>query len=384
MTDEFLLADPDEVAAVRRAVRDGDDRFAPAVDALRERAEAALDAGPFSVVDKDDTPSSGDPRDYVSLSRYWWPNPDTDDGLPYVQRDGETNPEIEQFDRLPLGEMCDAVVDLSLGFAFLGDERYAERATTLLRTWFLDPDTGMNPHLQYAQHVPGRAEGRHGGINDTTGFIAVLDAIALLDEADSWTDEDRAELEAWFASFLKWLRESEMGRDEAAAENNHGTWYDAQIAAYALFAGEREVTETVVRAVLDRRIAAGIESDGRQPLELERTRPLHYATYNLRALAILALLGERVGVDLWHYETEDGRGIRVALDWLADQFIEGPTVDRSDEVDPLSTTGVFDLYRRAGRAYGDPRYERVVEPLDDFDPRSHRLGLLCPPPSFDP
>lgn len=39
---------------------------------------------------------------------------------------------------------------------------------------------------------------------------------------------------------------------------------------------------------------------------------------NLQALFTLAALGQRVNVDLWRYETEDGRSLRKALDFLAD------------------------------------------------------------------
>ena len=30
---------------------------------------------------------SGDKHDYISVGTYWWPNPDTSDGLPYIRRD---------------------------------------------------------------------------------------------------------------------------------------------------------------------------------------------------------------------------------------------------------------------------------------------------------
>ena len=58
--------------------------YRPALDALRADANRALDIAPQSVMDKKALPPSGDRHDYMSLGSYWWPNPDTADGLPYV------------------------------------------------------------------------------------------------------------------------------------------------------------------------------------------------------------------------------------------------------------------------------------------------------------
>ena len=70
---------------------------APAdVAALRRDAEAALLRPVLSITDKSRRAPSGDARDYVSLSIYWWPNPVTH--LPYIHHDGRRNPEVDDFD----------------------------------------------------------------------------------------------------------------------------------------------------------------------------------------------------------------------------------------------------------------------------------------------
>src|SRR6266542_1650840 len=47
----------------------------PAYDSVISEAEKALSTDPFSVMNKTKTAPSGDKHDYLSLARYWWPDP---------------------------------------------------------------------------------------------------------------------------------------------------------------------------------------------------------------------------------------------------------------------------------------------------------------------
>jgi hypothetical protein len=372
----FLL-DAEHLKETRQRIRDGDRSFVPALAELERDAKRALAAGPFSVVNKDATPPSGDKHDYMSLAPYWWPNPKTPDSLPYIRRDGERNPEIGRIsDRGNLGRTGNAVETLALAYYFTGNESYATKAGQLLRAWFLDPPTRMNPKLQYGQAVPGINTGRGIGLIETSGVPQVVDSVGLLAGSKDWTETDQRGLEEWFAKFLQWMLESKNGRDEAAAKNNHGTYYDVQVASFALFLGKTELAADVLRAAGSKRIAAQIEPDGRQPLELARTKSWGYSTMNLRGLMLLATLGERVRVDLWNYQSADGRSIRKALDYLVPFALDGQKWPHQ-QLGRLSPQSLYPSLRLAALKYPDGPYRALVSKIPAEDPAS-RSRLLRP------
>ncbi|NEA63340.1 alginate lyase family protein [Streptomyces sp. SID12488] len=307
----------------KRRVDRGDRQLRRAVQALTVRADKWLGQGPWTVVDKPRPAPGGDVHDYLSQAPYWWPSkpPTTDNpwGCPYVQRDGERNPEVDTgTDRQDVEKTFDAAYDLSLAWYYTGQRRYAEKAGQVLRTWFLDPATRMNPNLNHAQFIPCKYDGRAIGIIDfSQSFTSVLDALALLDTgAPGWTGKDRAAMARWNSDFLDWLRNSGFGKEEAAATNNHGTFYDMQLAALAYATGDKDLARRTVLNVRSTRIAPQIASDGSQPQELARTRSWHYSTFALVAHTRLAAVGRHVGVNLWAYRGPDGQSLFKAVDYL--------------------------------------------------------------------
>jgi hypothetical protein len=373
----IFQSDGRDLAKVKQRLAAGDKQVAAAVAKLREQADKQLKTEPLTVVNKPKAPPSGDKHDYVSMAPYWWPDPDKPDGLPYVRRDGKVNPERDKYDAPLLGKMSGAVSTLALAYYLTGEEKYAGHAATLLRVWFLDDKTRMNPNLNHGQFIPGVNEGRGNGIIDSVGLLPVVDAVGLLEGSRSWTKEDQAGMREWFREYLKWLRTSKNGKEEAAAANNHGTWYDVQVATYALFVGgEEEAVKKLLEECKTTRIARRIEPDGKQPLELKRTKAFDYSIVNLRALFALATLGDRVGVDLWRYETKDGRSIRKALDWLV-PYATGEMKWEHEQITPLRGAALAPLLRRAAVAYKEESYEKLIEKLPGR-PDLGTDGLLYP------
>jgi hypothetical protein len=367
------------LASLRDGEIEKDPRYKEIVKRLRKNARISRERGPYSVVDSPEVAPSGDQHDYVSYARYWWPNPDTPDGLPYVRRDGKTNEELlAKGDRVPIGMLYDDLETLALAGYLLKDEESAAHGAMLVRTWFLDPATKMNPHLRYGQAVPGLNDGRGSGIIDTRHFIRVLDAVALLKETDAWTNKDHAALTAWMKQYLDWLQSDPAGKDESGEKNNHGTWYDAQVAAIAMFVGERDTARQIVERAKKKRIAGCIKPSGEQPEEMDRTKGLHYCVFNLSAMSVLARIGEQVDVNLWDYQTDDGRSLRRGLDFVV-PYLLGEKNWPHEQIEEMSVspsdTGLFLM---AAKQFNEPRFLRAVE-KELRDPQKFQYAPLLFP-----
>lgn len=354
--------DANALRAVRDRVATG--KFSDAaLDKLRAQADKALKQEPVSVMQKSMTPPSGDKHDYMSLAPYWWPDPTKPGGLPYIRRDGERNPEIKTMqDHEHCDEMITSTYTLALAYYIFQDEKYAAAAANLLRAWFLDPATRMNPNMEFAQAVRGKNDGRGTGLIETRRFNSTVDAFGLLEGSKSWTEADQKGVHEWFAKYLKWLIDSKNGHDESQAPNNHGSYYDVQAASIALFTGNNELAKKVLEKE-PKRITAQIDKDGGQPLELERTKAQSYSTFNLTALFQLASLGQHVGVDLWSVQGKDGASIRKALDFLT-PYVTGEKKWPYKQIETYNGNSITPLYVIASLKYHAPEYGQIAQKID--------------------
>ncbi|MGW7822832.1 alginate lyase family protein [Streptomyces puniciscabiei] len=306
-----------------RARLDRDPQLRRVLGDLTARADTWLDQGPWTVVDKPRPAPGGDVHEYLSRAPYWWPTttPTADNpwGCPYVQRDGQRNPEVDSgTDRQDAEKVFHSTYDLSLAWYYTGKPAYAVKAGQILRTWFLDPATRMNPDLEHAQFIPCTYDGRAIGIIDfSQSYTSVLDAQAILATgAPGWSAKDRSAMGRWNTDFLNWLKTSDFGKQEGAAANNHGTFYDLQLAALACATGDTALARRTVLAARARRIDPQIAADGSQPQELARTRSWHYSAFDLVAYTRLAAIGRHVGVNLWSYRGPDGQSLVKAVGYL--------------------------------------------------------------------
>ncbi len=354
-----FMADAQRLREVKHSVEVKDKTYDAALAKIDADARKALRESTYSVTSKGVVPPSGDKHDYMSQAPYFWPDPTKKDGLPYIRKDGERNPEINKItDHKTLDDMVASVENLSLAYYFRGDEACAAKAVALLRAWFIDSSTRMNPNMEYAQYVPGVNTGRGIGLLETRGLTRAVDAIGLLDGSKSLTPADKKGIEDWFTKFVNWMQESKNGKEESMSQNNHGTYYDVQLTCFSLFIGKNDLAKSVTETAKQKRIARQIEPDGSQPLELARTKGWSYSVMNLEGLVTLAALADHAGVDLWNYQTKDGRGIRKAFDFLY-PYAEGEKW-KYQQIGDWPADIFYPVMRRASAKYADSKFKSMM------------------------
>ena len=322
---------------------------------LRLNAEEKTALPNFSVTFNKSPAVSGNIHDYFSEGTYWWPDPKNPDG-PFIRRDGEVYQGSFQHHLNDMSKMCEATVVLAEAGIFLGERKYLERAAEMLRVWFVDEETKMNPHLEYAQAIRGICDGRGIGIIDTQRLIRAVHAANLLELAGGF-ESTVSGLKIWFDEYVNWLATSKNGIDERDYFNNHANWYNTQIAAFAAFVGKDPTPyfEHFLKVILPNQTG----EDGSFTDELTRTKSFMYSAFNLEACTLLATLAEGYGVDLWSAVTENGRSIRRSVYFFA-TYYDNPFLWKHKQIHV--DAGTFDeklSMRLAARAYSDEKLEAV-------------------------
>lgn len=208
--------------------------------------------------------SEGGPHDYYSNGDYWWPDPASPNGLPYIRRDGETNPDNFNRHRELLRGMREDVVFLTCAYDFTRDEVFAARKLS------------VSPHMT----------------------AAILEG-----------------LRDWFRQYLHWMFTSQNGLDEMNTENNHSVCFFMQAAAFSLFT-EQEDSIRFCRKQFQNVLLKQMTPDGSFPRELARTKPYNYSLFITDNLVSLCHMLSSPENDLWEYETKEGCSIKKAIDFI--------------------------------------------------------------------
>lgn len=360
---------------------------------LMQKATFFLQKDDFQfVADKLHTAPSGNKNDYMSLHRYTV----EDHWGEYVTGDYHVNPQIYDYDRPKLAELNDAVHTLSLAFFFTEEEQYAAKAADLLRAWFFEPETRMNPNLNFAQMNFGSEgdpnRGGYQGIIDTNDFITLLEAVSILYDSASWTPEDHLQLKEWFYHFTSWINGKNnllrgIGPDlHCNSEtycNNVATWADVQRVVYYLFTEQEDrINSSRYIQPISLKLERQFSADGRQIHEQNRNKSQHYYYYNLKAMVhLMTARKNRTGYDRdREYLTSNQlTGFRNALGTLAHLMETGDPKNYFNLESGFDNCRYLEIFRPAAHLLEEKLFEDLSRRLIDQGCIQPNISLVFPP-----
>jgi len=331
---------------------------------LRTEAEHRLKEGPWTVTADRPQGLTLDVHEYYSEAPYWWPQSE-DPKAPYVRRDGQINPNRFMANKPALNSMADAVYTLGTAAYLLDDARYAQRAARIIRVWFIDPKTRMNPSLENAQAIRNVNAGRGAGILDGRVFIRAIQGMEFLAQTESWDSKDQAAVKKWFQEYLHWLLTSASAEAEQNSGNNHASWWTAQTAAVASYVDDEAARKHVFDFYRDHIFPRQIKPDGSAPREEVRTRSLSYSAFNLEAYTVTCRIAQLHGVDLWNVKTKGGATIATMIDYLQ-PFLTDPKKWSKEQISDFSPESVYAL-AFAGMGMKKPEYIALYRKLERAD-----------------
>lgn len=308
--------------------------------------------------------SAGGRHDYFSEGDYWWQNPEDPQG-PYIRRDGETNPNNFDEHRKAMVRFDIQVAALTTAYKITGDEKYARQAVKHLHAWFVEPETRMNSHLNYAQAIHSRVTGRGVGIIDTIHLIEVARSALILQNSKSLSQDDFQTIRRWFADYLLWLTTHPYGIEERDSKNNHATCWVMQVAAFAQMTGNDSLMQDCRWRFKTILLPNQMAADGSYPEELRRTKPYSYSLFNLDAMATICQILSTPEDNLWTFQLPDGRGMKKALEFMVPFITDKskwhfpPDVQYFENFPVRQTALLF-----GGLAYHEPKYIEFWKSLE--------------------
>jgi hypothetical protein len=289
------------------------------VDQIRketiERADRMMDEKTVTVTASHCKRSSGGTHDFYSEGDYWWPDP-ANPGGPYIQKDGQSNPDNFSDHRLAMIRFSDITATLASAWLLTGKKKYASRAVDHLKAWFVDADTRMNPDMLYAQAIWGRFTGRGIGLIDAYQLVEVARAAQLMIEGKVITGKEAVAIKEWFSQFLKWMTTHAYGIDEMNAKNNHGTCWVTTTSAMATLVGDEKIIKFCSDRFKTVLLPSQMADDGSFPLEIKRTKPYGYSLFNIDAFCNVAEILSTQQDNLWVFTTPDGKSLKKGMEYI--------------------------------------------------------------------
>lgn len=269
---------------------------------------------PFVSVRNKEKSLTANPNDYESLATYYWPDPTNPKGR-YIAKDGQRNPETDLYCTPLIYSLSYKLKYTCEAYFLTSENKYAQYAKEQIDHWFINKYYYMKPDFEHGQFIPGGTytNGNIGAIAEAYYLIDAIEAIALLKDNKYINRATDKRLKGWFKSFSTWMQTSIIGTKMRAANDNCGIMFDILLYRISSYIGDKAICEEITKKFTTLRLHKQITEDGKQTMELKRSKAIDYSIYNLNHILDFCFMLEKSGT---HYYAVNAKRIASALNYL--------------------------------------------------------------------
>ncbi len=351
----FTYWDFEQMHEARKSLKRSLYLFNTPYNALIDSADQAMGEGPFSVTNRSVLSEGANAHDYLSFGAHWWPDPSTSNGLPYVRHEPEVNPDAGINTR-SLQQMSQHVQELSMAWFFSREKQYVDKAGEIVRSWFLDSLTRMNPNLDHAGSIPGRTPGRGSAVTEGIALVTMLDGIVVAETSGGLRGSEERHIREWYQSMFQWLLDSPMAVEAGTLTGRHALGRELQLLAIAHLVKDDEFVQQRFPSVTLPLIRKMVGEEGRISADLRGNGSFAERVECLEYLFKIGEIGRRTETDVDGYMQSDGGLIRRVLVQMILEYQELQTSDaeNTDNDKAFGKLGV--LIHFAAWQFKEPSY----------------------------
>jgi len=345
--NQFVLLDKQKIQTVKSQLADGSasQEAKDVYKRLLKDANKLLASPNYSVINKTIIPPGATANDFVSISSKAWPDENKPGGLPWVKL-ADTNPDSksDKVDRQRINDMANTVFTLSQAYYFSDDVKYAAKASSMIKTWFLATRTRMSPHLQYAQTIPGIDKKNSSGVMD--GRLIpnnILDSINLIRGSAHWSERFDQVMNQWLTQYLTWLTGSKMGHNAAKKTDRNGSWYYLQTTSLAWYLNDTKALSRNIKFAKGN-LKKQFNSKGGLIKELGRSKSYSDSCFSLEGLTGIAIIANKAGKKFWDLPSKNKSSIAKGINYLIPASIDGNWTDSEEDIDVTDCIVAFSRY----------------------------------------
>ena len=295
------------------------------------------------------------------------------DGQPPDCRDGQINPAQDRGDYVAVIALGDAVRDLGLGYAFTGDEVYANKAIELIRVWSLDLETRM-----LADETAMKIE----LFITLPGYFYGADLIWNYE--GGWVGSEKEDFRTWVKKIGDFTRNRQISAINSANGtatnlNNFANWRNVVIGSAGALLDDNgllEYMELAYKHLMSVQVnGSGSAVPGYLGQEVTRTQGLHYSLFATNAMIQGAEIMRHRGVNLYDYvDSGTGAGLELVLGFVTPFAIDPESWElppyNYPQIATITQDNSMALFELAYSYYQDPIYLEAINrwgrPMDEI------------------